>query len=186
MFSCDNFLKEDVTSDIQSLIYKQENFDVNESYQPISLLFKGKSLLKPGVKVDDLDSTFSFRSDPNLDYSEYSDVIIDYLSISDEYIIEMPNGGSINGIVYFSASKKDNQIFNIANHWIFDTKVNDSTEQEINNLFIKKVFPVLIDKIDFINNWSYTIDKELYLETFKLDSTSSAFGWGLSYEVIMK
>src|SRR5690606_19616592 len=83
-------------------IFNAENFQPETSYTPISLYYKSNPLLIPGQKTEDLPDNLSYRPDPNSDYQDYFDLIIDYLSLDDNFSIEL-SSGSINGIIFFSA-----------------------------------------------------------------------------------
>src|SRR5215212_2295950 len=120
--SCSNFVKKPnqyfATIDEVKLdsILKTENFNSGMDYGKVSLIYKGKSIFSLGQKLETLDSTFSFRYDPNGKYSNSFNLVIDYLSLDDNLSINLSEG-SINGILFFSADQKNKGVFNIGGNW---------------------------------------------------------------------
>ena len=94
-------------------ILSSHNFKREIVYEPLSLIYNGKPILNPGQKVVTLDSTLSFRYDPNGKFWNKSYLIKDHLSLDDEISINL-NEGSINGIFFFSSDQIENQIFDVS------------------------------------------------------------------------
>ena len=167
-------------------IFIVENFRPETSYAPISLYYKSKPLLTPGQKTEDLPNNFSYRPDPNSDYQDYYNLIIDYLSLDDNLSIEL-SSGSINGIIFFSADRLEKRIFNVTGHWTIDMDIDDDSKYEINQAICNRLFPDLKDKIEFIDDWNYSINHQNHSEIFKLKAPDKNGGrWTLSYSVELK
>ncbi len=87
-------------------VFQSQNFDTTAIYsEPCCLQYKGRPLLTIGQSVKLLDTSFSFRTDPNGSYSTYSNIITDYLSTDDYYSAEFSTS-SLSGIIFISADKK--------------------------------------------------------------------------------
>ena len=166
-------------------IYNAEKFDSRRIYKPLSLIYKGKPILRIGQETSELDSTLSYRMDPNMDYQGYEYLITDYLTTDDNLSIELGNHSSLNGIAFFSADRKSNQIFNVSASWYFDLN-QENMEQIAIDSITKRIFPILKDKIQLKNNWNYEFESESQIEKFKLIQRETDNGWNLNYEVELK
>lgn len=167
-------------------IFNVENFQPETSYTPISLYYKSNPLLIPGQKTEDLPDNLSYRPDPNSDYQDYFDLIIDYLSLDDNFSIEL-SSGSINGIIFFSADRIEKRIFNIRGHWTIDKDIDNDSINEINQAICDRLFPKLKGKIEFNDDWNYSINHQNLSEIFKLKAPVKNGGrWTLSYSVELK
>lgn len=175
----------DILVKVDSILIAQ-NFKRETKYEPLSLNLNGKPILRPGQKIETLDSTFSYSWDVNGAYWNQSNLIKDHLSMDTELSIDL-DLGSINGIFFFSSDQIENQIFNIQGSWLIDTEVTSKNENEIIEKISDILFPCLIDKIKFDENWKYSIKKANYVEQFELNSPKENEGlqWSLSYQVIM-
>lgn len=178
-------IKTDRNQIILDSIYNAEKFDSIRTYKPLSLIYKGNPILRIGQKTSELDSTLSYRMDPNMDYQGYEFLITDYLSTDDNLSIELGNYSSINGIAFFSADRKSKRIFNVSASWYFDLqKVN--MEQVAIDSITKRLFPILIDKIQLKNDWTYELETENQIEKFKVTQRENDKGWNMNYEVKLK
>ncbi len=181
----DSEISSDMETRIDSIL-NSENFDRKIFYEPISLNFKGKAILRPGQKLDALDTTLSFRYDPNGGFWDKFNLIEDHLSLDDNLSIELKEG-SINGIFFFSSDQQEKQIFNIAGNWTIATEVSDENEDQIIEQITGKLFPCLKGKIVFEENWKYENKKRDFVEHFKLKSPKeNGYSWTMDYEVKMK
>lgn len=163
-----------------------ENFEREKKYEPISLNYNGKPILSPGEKIQNLDSTFSFRYDPNGKYWDKFNLIKDYLSLDDNLSIELTQG-SINGILFFSYDQIENQIFNISGNWTIDAEITQKSEGEIIEQITERLFPILKDKLKFREGWKFINEKENYIEYFLVNPPKeNGFWWTMNYEVKMK
>lgn len=167
-------------------IFYSHNFSKNLKYAPISLIYKGKSILSPGQKTEKLDSLFSYRYDSEGGFRDEFNIVRDYLSLDDNLSIELKEG-SINGILFFSSDQKENKIFNISGNWTIATKLTEDNKEEIIEEITEKLFPILRDKLKFESGWKYENIKDNYIEYFSLNSLNkNRHYWNLDYEVKMK
>ncbi len=89
-------------------VFQSQNFDTTAIYsEPCCLQYKGRPLLTIGQSVKLLDTSFSFRTDPNGSYSTYSNIITDYLSTDDYYSAEF-SIATIWHNIYLSRQKRTN------------------------------------------------------------------------------
>lgn len=166
-------------------IFLLENFRRDVEYQPISLRYKGKSILIPGQKVEDIHSSLSFRYDPNGDFWNKSSLIKDHLSLDDDLSIELEKG-SINGIFFFSSDQKENRVFNISGNWTIRTQLTEDNEVEIIEQITKKLFPILKNKLKFEKNWKYESKNKNYIEHFLINPPKEEGSyWTMNYKVQM-
>jgi hypothetical protein len=56
-------------------IYRIEKLDTMDNYQPLSLNFDENPIFSIGQKLTEIDSTLSYRIDPNLDYQDYFPIV---------------------------------------------------------------------------------------------------------------
>ena len=170
---------------IDSILHSK-NFKREIKYEPISLTYNGRSILSPGQKIETLDSTLSFRYDPNGDFWNKLNLIKDHVCLDDELSIELKQG-SINGIFFFSSDQKENQIFNIAGNWTIGTKLTKNNEDEIIEYITNQLFPILKKKLRFEENWKYEIKKPNYIEYFAMNPPKeNGFYWTMDYKVALK
>jgi hypothetical protein len=170
-------------------IFQNENFDPTKVYSnPICLLYLGKPLLTIGQNIARLDTSLSFRPDPNLKYQEYYPIITDFISV-DEYYTVKQSTGSLNGIIYFSADKSG-RVFSISGSWLFDIDMTNETKQEALQTIKTKFFPCLLESLDFESKRKVAIRNMDFMETFDLvppDNSKSGFGkWSINYEVKLR
>ena len=168
-------------------ILNSHNFNREVLYDPLSLIYNGKPILRPGQKVENLDSTLSFRYDPNGDFWNKSYLIKDHLSLDEDLSINLKQG-SINGILFFSSDQVDNQIFNVTANWTIDTDINEKNSGEIIEIFEKQLFPSLTEKIKFEENWEYEVEKDNYVEYFRMNSPEESpnLYWTIDYYIQMR
>ena len=142
--------KTDRNQIILDSIYRAEKFDSIKDYKPLSLNYKGNPILRIGQKTSELDSTLSYRMDPNMDYQGFENLITDYLSIDDNLLIELGNYSSLNGIAFFSADRKSKRIFNVSASWYFDLNMENMEKKEKTEKSEKResVWTPLLIKID--------------------------------------
>lgn len=143
-------------------ILKLEHFRREATYEPLSLSYKGKPILNLGQKVENLDSTLSFRHDPNGKYWDIN-LVKDHLSVDDNLSIELKQG-SINGILFFSSDQIENQIFRLSGYWTIGTELTENNKDEIIKQITEKLFPILKDKLQFESGWSFENKEENYVE----------------------
>ena len=106
----ENETKEEANNLVLDSIYTAEHFDPDRIYSSIGLFKDSLPFMKPGQTLDQLPEWFDYREDPNADYWEHYEVVVDYLSIPEEFRVELEDG-SVNGIMFFSAGQKDKKIF---------------------------------------------------------------------------
>lgn len=177
--------KTDRNQIILDSIYRAEKFDSIRIYKPLSLIYKGKPILRIGQKTSELDSTLSYRMDPNMDYQGFEYLITDYLTTDDHLSIELGNYSSLNGIAFFSADRKSKRIFNVSASWYFDLK-QENMEQIAIDSITKRIFPILKNKIQLKNDWNYEFESDNQIEKFKVTQRETDKGWNLNYEVKIK
>lgn len=166
-------------------IFHVEKFDGEKKYQPLSLKYKGNSILKIGQKTTELDSTFSYRADFNMNYQGFENIITDYLSTDDNLSVELGDFSSLNGIAFFSADRKSKRIFNVSGNWYFDLN-KENIEQVAIDSITKRIFPILKNKIQLKNDWSYEFESENQIEKFRVTQRETEKDWVLNYEVVLK
>ncbi len=166
-------------------IYRAEKFDSTITYKPLILNYKGKSIFTIGQKTTEIDSTLSYRMDPNMDYQGYENIITDYLSTDDNLSIQLGNYSSLNGIAFFSADRKSKRIFNVSANWYFDLQKENMKQVAIDSI-TKHLFPILKDKLQLKNDWTYELESENQIEKFKVIQRENDKGWNLNYEVKLK
>jgi hypothetical protein len=87
-------------------IFLAEGFDTASVYaDAVCLQYKGKPVLTIGQNTKQLDTTFSYRRDPNGKYEKHFQTVTDYLSLDDFYSAELSTG-SIVGAFFFLVFKK--------------------------------------------------------------------------------
>ena len=166
-------------------ILKSEKFRGSFLYQPLSLYYNGQPVFSIGQQVTEIDSTFSFRYDPNMNYEGFENIITDYLSTDDNFTIDIDGHSYISGILFFSKIKKSKQIFNVSGSWSFNL-LKPEIKQKALDLFTKNLFPILKNKIQLVNNWSFDYESENQIEHFKLKLNENSNNWILVYEVELK
>jgi hypothetical protein len=187
IFSCKNKNKTEKPTQLDS-IFIAENFDTTKLYsKPCCLNYKGKPLLTIGQNVLQLDTSLSFRRDPNGEFEKYSEIITDYLSLDDNLTIKQTTG-SLNGDISFSADKKG-RIFKITASWLVDIEMTDRAETEAINTFRQYYFPCLPD--NFRRNKQFSLSHKDFIEKINFysspDSADIDHGYkphsSLTYEV---
>lgn len=166
-------------------IFRVEKFSRLKTYKPLSLMFKNKAIFGIGQNYQTIDSSLSFRPDPNLKYQYYFSIVIDYLSMDNKLSIDLGNHSSINGIIFFSVERQENQIFHISGNWRFDL-YEKKMEQIAIDAITTKLFPILKDKLELRKNWTYSLESKNQIEHFKILQRDSDKGWGLTYRVELK
>ena len=166
-------------------IYQVEKLDSTSTYQPLSLHYKGKPIFTIGQKTTEIDSTFSYRMDPNMDYQGFENLITDYLSTDNYLHIDLGNNSSLNGIVFFSVDKESKRIFNVSASWYFDLNQKNMEQAAIDSI-TKRIFPLLKGKIQLKKNWTYEHKSKFRVEIFSLKQRERDQGWILNYEVELK
>jgi hypothetical protein len=184
--------KTEKLSQLDSIFYS-ENFDTTRLYsEPCCLQYKGKPLLTIGQNINQLDTSLSYRFDPNGKYDRYDkniSIVTDYLSLDDYYSTKVSTG-SIDGIIFFSADKKG-RIFNLSCSWTLNRDLVDTSGMETIQL-LNKFFPCL--PTDFKGKQKFELTHKDFVETFRLypltDSIITENGssprWSLDYEVLLK
>ncbi|PSL31003.1 hypothetical protein CLV42_105366 [Chitinophaga ginsengisoli] len=166
-------------------IFLTEGFDTTAAYtDPVCLQYKGKPLLTIGENVKKLDTTFSYRYDPNGKYDRHFPTITDCLSLDDYYSVTLSTG-SISGALYFSADKQG-RVFRLHGQWIIDAELVDTSGMEIMNFLTTKYFHCLPP--DFKGRKNFELTHKNYTEKFKLypsPENSSISGWRLDYSVVL-
>lgn len=158
--------KKDKTNKLSQLdsIFHSENFDTAKIYsEPCCLQYKGRPLLTIGQNVSQLDSSLSFRPDPNGTYEKHSNVITDYLSVDDFYSTKVSTG-SIDGIIFFSADKKG-KIFGLSCNWTLNADLVDTSGMETIDI-LNKFFPCL--QSDFKGKKTFELKHKDFIEKFIL------------------
>jgi hypothetical protein len=182
--SCSNQAEDDISKQIDA-VFQIKNFHPNKKYEPISLFFKGKPILTIGKKIEHLDSTLSFRHDPNGQFQSYSNAIIDYLCFDDNISLSFETPyGYVSGAFYFSADIEHKQIFNVNGSWGFHRNSNSMIEKEAIKFIENQLFPVLKGKFNTEKDWVFEVDKGNYIEYFEINfNEKSLFEWVLNYEI---
>jgi len=175
----------DLNQIVLDSIYQVEKLDSTVNYQPLSLNFKGKPIFSIGQKTTEIDSNLSYRMDPNMDYQGYENIITDYLTTDDNLSIGLGNYSSLNGIAFFSADRKSKRIFNVAGSWYFELQ-KENMEQIAIDSITNNLFPILKNKIQLINGWTYDFVTENQIEKFKVTQRENDKGWNLNYQVELK
>lgn len=178
-------IKADRIKIVLDSIFIAEKFDSTKTYHPLSLHYKGKSIFSIGQKTTEIDSTLSYRMDPNMDYQDFESIITDYLTTDDNLSIELGNYSSLNGIGFFSTHRISKRIFNVSASWYLDLQ-KENMEQVAIDSITKRFFPILKDKIELKNGWSYKLELESQIEIFKITQENNEKGWNLDYEVKLK
>ncbi len=164
-------------------ILRTRNFNPNTTYKPLSLHYKGKSFLSPNQTTNTLKNTFSYRPDPNGEFSHDFNYVKDYLSIDDNLSINLTQG-SVNGILFFSSDQKYNRIFSISGYWTIDSKLIKDNPSEIITQISKQLFPVLKGKFELKKNWNYQHKKDNYIEHFSIETPDeNSLFWNLHYKI---
>ena len=165
-------------------IFDVEKLNANLSYQPLSLNFKGSPIFSIGQKLTEIDSTLSYRIDPNLDYQDYFPLILDYIKTEDKLSLHKIGKHSyVSGILYFSADQKLEKIFNVSGNWGFQVYDNGILE-EMEVWLTENLFPDLKNKFEFKDNWNYEIKSLNQVEYFELNQKQES--WHLKYNVELK
>lgn len=166
-----------------------ENFDTTiTNVDKSCLYYKGKPLLTFGQSTNLLDTTFSFRYDPNGSYQDFHrQGITDYLSLDDFYSSKLSTG-TIDGAIYFST---DNQkrIFKLKASFYIDAELVDTSGMEIMGYLQDKYFPCLPP--DFKGKRAFELTRKNFVEQFRLypspDSADAEHGfkphWSLDYTI---
>ena len=165
-------------------ILKFENLNAELTYNPLSLNFNGKPIFSIGQKLSKIDSTLSYRIDPNMDYQDYFPIIIDYMTTEDKLsVYQIGKHSYINGILYFSVEQETKKIFNVSGSWGFE--INDNGEIEQAELWLtESLFPKLKGKFEFKDKWNYKIENQYQTELFELKKKEDS--WILNYKVELK
>lgn len=172
------------TTNIDSILITK-NFKRETVYKPISLNYKGKSLLRPGQKIDSLNVNLAFQPNANGEFQDIHHLIKDYISLDNNLSIQLKQG-SINGILTFSVDQNEDQIFNISGNWTIDTHITKNSKIEIVDSITKQLFPVLKEKLKFKENWKYENKNDHYTEYFMLNSPDkNRLFWNLDYQIKM-
>lgn len=165
-------------------IYQVENLDINSSYKPLSLHFNGKPIFSIGQKLSEINSTLTYRIDPNSDYEDYFPMIKDYLTTEDKLsLYKIGKHSYINGVVYFSADQQSERIFNVGGTWGFSV-YDKNVLEEMKIWLIENLFPELENHFDFKENWNYKIETQNQIEHFNITKNNES--WTLNYEVELK
>jgi hypothetical protein len=167
-----------------------EHFDTALNYiDSACLLYNGKSLFIIGQNVKQLDTTLSFRPDPNGRHERNRYFIIDYLSLDNYYSIDLTTG-SLAGAIYFSADNKG-RIFSFNASWRINAELVDTSGMEIMNFLHEKYFPCL--PTDFKGRQSFEVKHRYFKENFKLypvqDNVDKEHGfnphWSFDYYITL-
>ena len=112
--------------------------------------------------------------------------VSDYLSMDDYFLIKQSTG-SINGVFHFSADRSQKRRFHISGNWLFDIDLNDKTKKEAVDAICTLLFPILKNKIEFRDKWTYTHVSNDFDEVFTISKDESkAYDWSLNYKLMMK
>jgi hypothetical protein len=192
IFSCTN--KSRTSTDNATLldsIYKIEGFDTAIRYSdPICLQYKERPLLVIGQNINQLDTTLSFRYDPNGKYQDYYGTITDYLSLDENYSAYLSKG-SIVGALYFSADNKG-RIFKLEGNWKINAYMLDTSGMEIMAHFQNRYFPCL--PYYFKSKGKFEFKHRNFTEKFNLypqpDTVDGKYidpeRWNLDYTIELK
>jgi hypothetical protein len=165
-------------------IYRIEKLDTIANYQPLSLNFNGKTIFSIGQRLTGIDSTLTYRIDPNSDYQEYFPMVKDYLTAEDKLsLYRIGKHSYINGTVYFSADQQSERIFNVSGTWGF-LVYDENVLKEMKTWLIENLFPELENHFEFKDNWNYKIETQNQIEHFDLKKENES--WTLKYEVELK
>jgi hypothetical protein len=191
IYACTNNkqnIKETKFSKLDS-IYASEKFDSSISYNDsICLYYKSTPLLIIGQNVKQLDTTLSFRYDPNGKYGGYFGTVTDYLSLDDFFSADLSTC-SLAGALYFTADSSG-KIFRFSADWTINGELADTSGMEIMGFLHDKLFPCLPS--DFKGKHTFELTHENFIEKFKLnqiiDSPGTINGynhWTLAYSITL-
>lgn len=166
-------------------IFEAEKFNPKLDYKPLSLIYKGKPIFSIGETTKAIDPNLSYRPDPNANYQNYFFVVKDFLSMDDDLSIELVDNSSINGIIFFSADQKEDRLFNVAGCWTFDLQ-NDSINKIALDSLSNKLFPILKNKIEFNDDWTFNNETQNLIEKWYITKESVLKLWSLNYKVELK
>jgi hypothetical protein len=166
-------------------IFTAEKFNSKIEYEPLCLCHNGKPIFSIGQKIFEIDSTLSYRMDPNMDYQGYEYIVTDYLTTDDHLSIKLGEYSSINGITFFSADKKYYHLFNVSGSWYFDLN-EDNMEKVAIDSITNRLFPILKGKIKLESSWKYDHQSKNQIEHWTISTVDGMGGWNLHYEVELK
>lgn len=165
-------------------IYKVEKLDSTINYEPLSLNFKGNPIFSIGQKLTEIDSTLSYRIDPNMDYQDYFPLIQDYMTTEDRLsVYKIGKHSHIMGVLYFSVDQNSQRIFNVSGTWGFNVYKKEVLKQ-MELWLTESLFPNLKNKFKFEDKWSYKIESPNQIELFNLSNSKN--NWSLDYKVELK
>lgn len=171
-------------SKILDSILKNEKLDTVSTYKPLSLNFYGKPIFAIGQRLNEIDSTLSYRIDPNLDYQDFFPIVKDYITTEDKLsFYKIGENSYINGIIYFSADQHSQRIFNVSGTWSFKV-YDDDVVDEMKNWLTQNLFPILKNNFEFKDRWNYKIETQNQVENFMLKGKKD--NWILDYTVKLK
>jgi|SRR5690554_1774735 len=165
-----------------------DNKEFNESkeYNPISLIYKEEPLLTPGQKLEDLNSSLSYRLDPMSRQNGDFKYKKDFLSTDDYFTVDLDNG-VVSGIVFFHSDNSNNRITGVSGNWTFSTNKDSLSLQLAIDKFTNHLFPILNGKLELKKDWSLEIERNNYTEMFKLNNPEHDYSsWSLYYKAIPK
>jgi hypothetical protein len=157
-------------------------FDTIQHYtQSVCLQHHGKPLLRLSGKVAELDSTLSFRFDPNGSYNYEYPRLNDYLSVDDEFLMQQQQG-SANGIVLFSSDPKG-RIFEVRGRWLLDMDTSQQVTQDALRTIARRLFPCLNSHLPLAPGEKIVIRGPQFNEIFELHApdTTGFQKYSLSY-----
>lgn len=184
-FSCKrNTSKTFKNSKVLDSIYKVEKLDTTIIYKPLSLHFKRKPIFTIGQKLTDVDSSLSFRYDPNSDYQDYFPLIKDYITTEDKLsLYKVGKSSYVTGIVFFSVEQHSQRLFNVSGTWSININNKDDL-QTIKKWITTYLFPSLKNKFNFKNKWKSKIETKNRVEKFQLLQQRGF--WVLEYNVELR
>lgn len=166
-------------------VWAAHNFNENDIYKPLMLFESGHSIFTIGQSLKKVDTSLSYRIDPNGDFQHHFPMFKDYLTTDDDISIHKVGEHSyINGMVYFSADENEQRIFNVSGHWTF-AAYDETVLSEMQLWLITHIFPTLKDVFEFRDGWKYEQDNQNQVERLSLSKEDSTF-WNLEYKVILK
>jgi hypothetical protein len=189
IYACTNNRRKTEEKQLSTLdsVYASEKFDSSISYEDSTCLYyKGRPLLIIGQNVKQLDTTLSFRYDPNGKYERYFGTVNDYLSLDNFFSADFSTG-SLVGALYFTADSTG-KIFRLSGDWTINAELVDTSGMEIMDFLHNKLFPCLPP--EFKGKQTFELSHKNFVEDFKLqqiiDSSDTVNGynhWSLAYSI---
>ena len=165
-------------------IHNAEEFIPRLNYPSIAIFKDSLPFIRPGLKLEDLPSWFDYDIEPNLDFCQYPDVVTNYMS-SDEALSVALEDGSVDGAMFFSASKKDRRVFNISTTWSFNVPDNPKSQQLAMDALCAQLMIHMKGFPQFEDGWFFELDDRGFTERYEMHAPEDGQLWHLEHRVIL-